>query len=162
MNALEARGIKSFCPRARAFFENEEVRLIVAAVAVILGYVKENRDGNGYGAVQKLNRFVDESIELLSKYGDLSTWKAVIISDEAIAYNARNRSVRSYEWEQIIIKAGGSKDIEVITSTKPCSTDETPEKYVFLQIESSRGRLKAMITGDVGLLISRKDVLVCN
>ena len=104
----------------------------------------------------------DESIELLSKYGDLSTWKAVIISDEAIAYNARNRSVRSYEWEQIIIKAGGSKDIEVITSTKPCSTDETPEKYVFLQIESSRGRLKAMITGDVGLLISRKDVLVCN
>ena len=33
MNALEARGIKSFCPRARAFFENEEVRLIIAAVA---------------------------------------------------------------------------------------------------------------------------------
>lgn len=70
MNALEARGIKSFCPRARAFFENEEVRLIVAAVAVILGYVKENRDGNGYGAVQKLNRFVDESIELLANVCD--------------------------------------------------------------------------------------------
>jgi DNA helicase-2/ATP-dependent DNA helicase PcrA len=70
MNALAARGIKSFCPRARAFFENEEVRLIIAAVAVILGYVKENRDGNGYGAVQKLNRFVDESIELLANVCD--------------------------------------------------------------------------------------------
>ena len=65
MNALSERGIKSFCPRARAFFDNEEVRLIIAAVAVILGYVQENRDGNGYGAVQKLNRFVDDSIELL-------------------------------------------------------------------------------------------------
>jgi DNA helicase-2/ATP-dependent DNA helicase PcrA len=70
MNALAARGIKSFCPRARAFFENEEVRLVIAAVAVILGYVKENRDGNGYGAVQKLNRFVDESIELLANVCD--------------------------------------------------------------------------------------------
>ena len=70
MNALAARGIKSFCPRARAFFENEEVRLIIAAVAVILGYVKENRDGSGYGAVQKLNRFVDESIELLANVCD--------------------------------------------------------------------------------------------
>jgi DNA helicase-2/ATP-dependent DNA helicase PcrA len=70
MNALAARGIKSFCPRARAFFENEEIRLIVAAVAVILGYVKENRDGVGYGAVQKLNRFVDESIELLANVCD--------------------------------------------------------------------------------------------
>ena len=70
MNALSARGIKSFCPRARAFFENEEVRLIIAAVAVILGYVKENRDGNGFGALQKLNRFVDESIELLADVCD--------------------------------------------------------------------------------------------
>ena len=66
MSALAARGIKSFCPRARAFFDNEEVRLIIAAVAVILGYVKENRDGGGYGAVQKMNRFVDDSIEILA------------------------------------------------------------------------------------------------
>jgi len=33
--ALEARGIPTFCPRARAYFENDEIRLMVASFAVL-------------------------------------------------------------------------------------------------------------------------------
>ena len=41
--ALEAKGIPAFCPRARAYFENDEVRLMVACLAVIFGYYGEGR-----------------------------------------------------------------------------------------------------------------------
>ena len=41
--ALEAKGIPAFCPRARAYFKNDEVRLMVACLAVIFGYYGEGR-----------------------------------------------------------------------------------------------------------------------
>ena len=37
------RGILAFCPRARAYFDNDEVRLIVGCLAVIFGYHGEGR-----------------------------------------------------------------------------------------------------------------------
>lgn len=66
IEAMKARGIPAFCPRARSFFENDEVKLMVASIAVILGYVKENREGQGYGAVATMNKYVDASIEFLA------------------------------------------------------------------------------------------------
>jgi DNA helicase-2/ATP-dependent DNA helicase PcrA len=83
MSALNARGVKSFCPRARAFFENDEVRLVIASIAVVLGYVKENREGNGYGAVAKMNKFVDESIEFLADTCDENPELALLIQSLA-------------------------------------------------------------------------------
>ena len=47
LDALERAGIPYFCPRARAYFENEEVRAMVACLAVILGWY-----GDGRGTVQ--------------------------------------------------------------------------------------------------------------
>ena len=38
IEALARRGIAAFCPRARAYFDQEEVRLIVACFAQIVGY----------------------------------------------------------------------------------------------------------------------------
>ena len=35
---LESRGIPGFCPRARAYFDSEEVRLLVACLAIVFGY----------------------------------------------------------------------------------------------------------------------------
>jgi len=65
-SALASRGIKSFCPRARAFFDNEEVQILIGAVAVVLGYTGENRGGRGFGAVAKMNDYVDAAINLLA------------------------------------------------------------------------------------------------
>lgn len=67
--ALEARNIPAFCPRARAYFENEEVRLMVACYAVIFGYVGDGR-GNLVGkSLQELGRYVDACIlDLAQRY----------------------------------------------------------------------------------------------
>jgi DNA helicase-2/ATP-dependent DNA helicase PcrA len=67
--ALDARGIPGFCPRARAYFENDEVRLMVASFAVIFGWYGDAR-GQVSGAVAELARYVDEGlIELARAYG---------------------------------------------------------------------------------------------
>jgi len=64
IDALSARGIKSFCPRARAFFDLEEVRLVVGTLARIFDYVGDNR-GTAYGTVRDLHTYVDSCLESL-------------------------------------------------------------------------------------------------
>lgn len=59
--ALETRGIPAFCPRARAYFENTETRLMVACFAVIFGWHGEGR-GQVAGAMAELTRYVDQGI----------------------------------------------------------------------------------------------------
>jgi DNA helicase-2/ATP-dependent DNA helicase PcrA len=67
--ALKVRGIPSFCPRARAYFENEEIRLMVACFAVLFGWHGDGR-GQVAGAVAELARYVDQGIiELAKAYG---------------------------------------------------------------------------------------------
>jgi len=69
LEALEARGIPAFCPRARAFFDNEEVYLLVACLAVIFGWHGTGR-GDVAGPVVELARYVDQGIvELASRFG---------------------------------------------------------------------------------------------
>lgn len=68
--ALEAKGIASFCPRARAYFDNEEVRLMVASLALIFGYHGDGRGQITGGALADLAAYVDECIvDLGRKYG---------------------------------------------------------------------------------------------
>jgi len=71
LESLEAKGIPAFCPRARAYFEEEEIRWMVGAFAVILGYYKEGRgDLRGY-SLKKLAKYVEESIlDLGSSFPD--------------------------------------------------------------------------------------------
>ncbi|OGT34790.1 MAG: hypothetical protein A2W28_10940 [Gammaproteobacteria bacterium RBG_16_51_14] len=64
--ALEAKGIKAFCPRARAYFENEEIHLMVACFAVIFGWHGPGR-GEVAGAVAELARYVDDGIIKLAR-----------------------------------------------------------------------------------------------
>jgi DNA helicase-2/ATP-dependent DNA helicase PcrA len=69
IHALGKRGIKSFCPRARAFFDLEEVRLMIGVLATILEYVGENRGENARGAVRDLDNYIDSCLyELQSAF----------------------------------------------------------------------------------------------
>ena len=61
LSALEARGIPAFCPRARAYFENEEIRLMVACFAVLFGWHGQGR-GQVAGSVADLATYVDRGI----------------------------------------------------------------------------------------------------
>ena len=65
--ALEAKGIPAFCPRARAYFENDEVRLMVGCLAVLFGYYGAGRGTLTGQALQDLARYVDGCIVELGR-----------------------------------------------------------------------------------------------
>ncbi len=66
LEALEAKGIPAFCPRARAFFEIPTVRRLVACYAVLFGWHGSGRGQVG-GAVAHLARYVDDAIVHLGR-----------------------------------------------------------------------------------------------
>jgi hypothetical protein len=102
-----------------------------------------------------------EVISVLSKIDDISEWKSVVVTDAADVYNARNRDVRSFEWKQMIVKAGGNENVAVATSTQPCATEQNQELAVHLLVESSRGRFASMLKGGIGLGIKVVSVSIC-
>lgn len=69
LTAVKARGIPTFCPRARAYFDNDEIRLMVACFAVLFGWYGAGR-GEVAGTLAELARYVDEGImQLARKFG---------------------------------------------------------------------------------------------
>jgi hypothetical protein len=102
-----------------------------------------------------------EVVAILSKLDELPEWKSIVIADEADFYNARNRTVRSYEWKQMIIKAGGNENVAVATSIQPCVAEQKQESAVYLLLESSQGRFASMLKGGVGLTIRATLVSIC-
>ena len=69
IDALDKKGIPAFCPRARAYFENEEVRLMVACLALVFGYHGSGR-GQASGSLAELAKYVDACIvDLGRKFG---------------------------------------------------------------------------------------------
>jgi DNA helicase-2/ATP-dependent DNA helicase PcrA len=67
LDALARRGIPAFCPRARGFFENDEVRLMVAALALVLGYHGDGRGELAGRALAELAAYVDAALIDLAK-----------------------------------------------------------------------------------------------
>ena len=67
VEALEAKGIAAFCPRARAYFEAEEVRAMVGALALILGYFEEGQGDLGNRSVRELAEYVNGCIQDLAR-----------------------------------------------------------------------------------------------
>lgn len=65
--ALAARGIPAFCPRARAWFENDEVRLMIGAFAVLFGYHGAGRGELQGRALAHLASYVDDCIVELGR-----------------------------------------------------------------------------------------------
>lgn len=63
VDALEARGIKSFCPRARAYFTNDEVQYLVGSLAFILDWTGENRGENLRGQLKEVADYVDSCFQ---------------------------------------------------------------------------------------------------
>lgn len=66
IRALAEKGIRSFCPRAKTYFDNEEVMFMIACFAVMLGYHGEGRgEVKGY-ALSAMSDYVDECIHALA------------------------------------------------------------------------------------------------
>jgi DNA helicase-2/ATP-dependent DNA helicase PcrA len=70
IEALREKGVPVFCPRARGYFENEEVRLMVGCFAVVLGYYGDGRGEIHGAALQALADYVDSClVDLGRSYG---------------------------------------------------------------------------------------------
>ena len=67
IEALRARGIPAFCPRARAFFDNEEIRLMVACFAIIFGWYGDGRGEIRGRSLNALARYIDGAIVDLAR-----------------------------------------------------------------------------------------------
>ncbi|APF17519.1 UvrD/REP helicase [Caldithrix abyssi DSM 13497] len=64
IQALQEKNIPAFCPRARAYFENEEVKMALACYLIITGYleedIKQSRHADYFNeALKLLGPFVD-------------------------------------------------------------------------------------------------------
>lgn len=69
IEALKKKGIPAYCPRARSYFENEEVRLLVGAFAAIFGWHGEGRGDLKGGALNELAAYADRClVELAGRF----------------------------------------------------------------------------------------------
>ena len=66
LDALQAKGIPAFCPRARAFFEIPAIRRMAACFAVIFSWHGKER-GRIFGRLSQLADYVDEAIVELGR-----------------------------------------------------------------------------------------------
>lgn len=72
IEAFADLGIQSYCPRAKAYFSNEEVKLMVASIAFILGWTGETRGAVQGGKIGELVKDIDESLDRIeSEFPDL-------------------------------------------------------------------------------------------
>src|SRR5262249_21764688 len=68
LDALDKKGIPAFCPRARAYFDNEEIMLMVGCFALLFGYYEDGRGSLTGRALIALARYVDECLVALADY----------------------------------------------------------------------------------------------
>ena len=66
-DALKARGIPAFCPRARQYFDNPIIRLMVGCFAILLGYYGGGRGQVTGRSLQLLGRYVDACLVDLAR-----------------------------------------------------------------------------------------------
>ena len=69
LDALRAKDIPAFCPRARAFFAIPAIRRMVACFAILFGWYGQER-GRIFGRLNRLAEYVDDAIvELGREFG---------------------------------------------------------------------------------------------
>lgn len=69
LDALRRLGIGAYCPRARAYFDNPEVRYLIACFAIVFGWHGTGR-GEVAGVLSDLAHYVDRAIvEIAQTFG---------------------------------------------------------------------------------------------
>jgi DNA helicase-2/ATP-dependent DNA helicase PcrA len=82
IDALRELGVPYYCPRARAYFENDEIRLIIGCYALILGFYDEMQDLDSPGFANLVN-YVNNSFAMLGPYSQTSPLLASYIKKRA-------------------------------------------------------------------------------
>jgi DNA helicase-2/ATP-dependent DNA helicase PcrA len=83
IQALEQRSIPAFAPRARAYFDNDEVRLMAGCFAVLLGWYGDHRGNLSGYALRELADYVDGCLTTLARAG--------VVADHPLAQALQRR-----------------------------------------------------------------------
>ena len=87
----------------------------------------------------------------------------IMIEDNAAVFNARGRGVRSYEWEGMLRSVFGNENKKVIYTTYiVCDVPGTIIPDARLIINAASGRLRALLTGKIGLQVSVEKIKPCD
>ena len=99
-------------------------------------------------------------IRALSENTQLDSFERLLIEDDALRFNARGRSIRTYEWDRIIsANTSGSNKLTEVSRFIDCESFSPQAKIV---ISASSGRLRALVTRNVGIAIDVVEVSICN
>ena len=103
----------------------------------------------------------DQVVEQFSNIDALKTNSQVMISDDAFRFNARGRSLRSYEWEAMLEKAHPDEGGFLVEPLRYVSCDEFKPTLI-LTVVAINGRLESLITRDLGIEIRVEEISPCN
>ena len=92
----------------------------------------------------------EEVISALKELPSLRTVDAIMIDDQALRFNARGRSIRSFEWQEMIdIVLNRSQPIVVEPLRYVDCTEFDPSEII--QITAQNGRLESLLTRNLGI-----------
>ena len=124
-----------------------------AAISVILNFTFSQEY---YLDSLKQNEVMDQFSEL----EELETNSNLMISDEAIRFNARGRVLRSYEWEAMLAKSAHGDKGFTVEIARFVRCDEF-KPTLLLTINSTNGRLKSLLTRKLGIQVQVEEILPC-
>jgi hypothetical protein len=103
----------------------------------------------------------DQVIEQFSNIDALKTNSQVMISDDAFRFNARGRSMRSYEWEAMLEKAHPDEGEFLVEPLRYVNCEEFKPTLI-LSVVAINGRLESLITRDLGIEIRVEEISPCS
>lgn len=85
--------------------------------------------------------------------------KSIVLVDEALRFNARGRGVRPYEWTAMIERA---TDLNILVDGDSIQFCEEKAPSHLVTVSASRGRLRSLIGGRIGISVNLQQINVCS
>lgn len=104
-----------------------------------------------------------ETLQLFQSSSEVKESNVIMIEDNATVFNARGRGVRSYEWEGMLRSLFGNDDRKVVYSSYiDCGVPGIFIPDTRAIINATSGRLRALLTGKIGLQMSVERIKPCD
>jgi hypothetical protein len=102
----------------------------------------------------------DSIMEAMANNEDLRNSTSILIDDSAVRFNARGRSIRSYEWEAMLEKVFGDDSRKVSYLQYVNCAEFQPD--AILHISAPNGRLESTLRRNVVIDISVEVIKPCD
>ena len=99
-------------------------------------------------------------IEAFSLNPEIRVVKVALIDDLAQRFNARGRTIRSYEWDAMLLSA--NPDLHQKSDALRFVDCESLKPDSVITIQATNGKLQTLLTRDPGLVVSVKKIQPCS